>query len=136
MQEQVASSDTVLKEGWKEIFSFLEDANFLKFLFYSGLWSFAVNVSAPFFNLYLLGNLSIYVSAVTIYNSLGTGANLLMLVIWGKLADRVGNRPLLVIVGILVALTPLLWLFGQTDAISLWVWFPFLHLIPSNQTFN
>jgi MFS family permease len=127
--ECVSSSNTNPPEGWETFLSFFQDANFLKFLLYSGLWSFAVNVSAPFFNLYLLHNLSIDVSVVTIYNSLGTGANLLMLVIWGRLADRVGNRPLLVIVGMLVALTPFLWLFGNTDAISLWVWFPLLHLL-------
>jgi MFS family permease len=111
------------------IFSFLKDANFLKFLLYSGLWSFAVNVSAPFFNLYLLDNLSIDVSVVTLYNSLGAGANLLMLVFWGKLADRVGNRPIMLVVGILVALTPLLWLEAGTAPIFLWVWFPLLHII-------
>ncbi len=127
--ESVSSTNTFPSEGWETVLSFLKDANFLKFLLYSGLWSFAVNVSAPFFNLYLLDKLSIDVSVVTIYNSLGTAANLLMLIIWGKLADRVGNRPLLVIVGILVALTPLLWLFGKCNAISLWIWFPLLHLL-------
>lgn len=111
------------------IFSFLKDANFLKFLVYSGLWSFAVNVSAPFFNLYLLDDLGIDVSVVTLYNSLGAGANLLMLVFWGKLADRVGNRPIMIMVGILVALTPLLWLETGTVPIFLWVWFPLLHII-------
>jgi MFS family permease len=122
-------SDTAERSPTRTIFSFLKDANFLKFLLYSGLWSFAVNVSAPFFNLYLLDNLSIDVSVVTLYNSLGAGANLLMLVFWGKLADRVGNRPIMVVVGILVALTPLLWLEAGTAPIFLWVWFPLLHII-------
>ena len=122
-------SETGERSRLGAIFSFLKDANFLKFLLYSGLWSFAVNVSAPFFNLYLLDNLSIDVSVVTLYNSLGAGANLLMLVFWGKLADRVGNRPIMLVVGILVALTPLLWLEAGTAPIFLWVWFPLLHII-------
>jgi len=81
------------------------EPNFLRFLFYVMFWAFAVNVSAPFFNLYLLDNLGIDVKWVTIYSSLMAGASLLMLVAWGKLADRIGNRPVLVLVGILVALT-------------------------------
>jgi MFS family permease len=101
----------------------------LRFLLYSGLWSFAVNISAPFFNLYLLGDLNLDVSVVTLYGSLGAGANLLMLMFWGKLADRIGNRPLMITVGILVALTPLLWLEAGTTAIFLWVWFPLLHIV-------
>jgi MFS family permease len=124
-----ADSDTDQGASGGAVFSFLKNANFLRFLLYSGLWSFAVNVSAPFFNLYLLGDLKLDVSVVTIYGSLGAGANLLMLVFWGKLADRIGNRPLMIIVGILVALTPLLWLEAGTTAIFLWVWFPLLHLV-------
>jgi MFS family permease len=123
----VAGSDTDPSGG--TVFSFLNDANFLRFLLYSGLWSFAVNVSAPFFNLYLLGNLNIDVSVVTIYGSLGAAANLLMLMFWGKLADRIGNRPLMLTVGILVGLTPLLWLEAGTAPIFLWVWFPLLHML-------
>ena len=124
-----AGSDTDHGSPWQTVFSFLKDANFLRFLLYSGLWSFAVNISAPFFNLYLLGDLNLDVSVVTLYNSLGFGANLLMLMFWGKLADRIGNRPLMIIVGILVALTPLLWLEAGTTAIFLWVWFPLLHIV-------
>jgi MFS family permease len=125
----VADSDTDPGASGGRIFSFLKDANFLRFLLYSGLWSFAVNVSAPFFNLYLLGDLNLDVSVVTLYGSLGAGANLLMLMFWGKLADRIGNRPLMITVGILVALTPLLWLEAGTTAIFLWVWFPLLHIV-------
>jgi MFS family permease len=125
----VADSDTDPGASGGRVFSFLKDANFLRFLLYSGLWSFAVNVSAPFFNLYLLGDLNLDVSVVTLYGSLGAGANLLMLMFWGKLADRIGNRPLMITVGILVALTPLLWLEAGTTAIFLWVWFPLLHIV-------
>ncbi|GAB1542893.1 hypothetical protein NUACC21_55670 [Scytonema sp. NUACC21] len=108
---------------------FWKDTNFLKFVLYLSIWCFAVNVSAPFFNLYLLDNLNLDISVVTVYNGLGTGANMLMLLFWGKLADRVGNRPLLVLVGVLVGITPILWLGVGTDKISLWVWLPLLHVL-------
>jgi MFS family permease len=124
-----ADPDTDHGSPRETVFSFLKDANFLRFLLYSALWSFAVNISAPFFNLYLLGDLNLDVSVVTLYNSLGFGANLLMLMFWGRLADRIGNRPLMIIVGILVALTPLLWLEAGTAPIFLWAWFPLLHIV-------
>ncbi len=109
--------------------SFLKDKNFRMFLLYFGFWMFAVNLSAPFFNLYLLKDLELDVSWVTLYSSLSAGANLLMLPLWGKLADRLGNRPLLLLVGILVAVTPLLWLVTGTHGVLLWVGLPVLHLI-------
>ena len=128
-QVNVTDSDTAQPADWEAAFRFLKDGNFLKFLLYFGLWSFAVNISAPFFNLYMLDNLAINVSVVTIYTSLTAAANLLMMVLWGKLADRIGNRPVLVIVGVLVAVTPLFWLGIGSDRVSLWVWLPLLHLL-------
>lgn len=125
----VENSHTIQEPNSFTGFSFLKDANFLKFLLYFSFWSFAVNVSAPFFNLYMLDNLGIDVSTVTIYSSLTAAANMLMLVFWGKLADRIGNRPLLIVVGVLVALTPLLWLGAGTDSVSFWVGLPLLHLL-------
>jgi MFS family permease len=126
---QFTGSDTSQPQPRGIDLSLLKDANFLKFVLYLAIWCFAVNVSAPFFNLYMLDNLNINVSVVTLYNGLAAGANLLVLVFWGKLADRIGNRPLLLLVGVLVAVTPLLWLGAGTDPISVWVWLPLLHLL-------
>lgn len=106
-----------------------KDVNFLRFLAYFTVWTFAVNLSAPFFNIYLLKDLNLDVSLVTIYSSLSAGANLLLLMFWGKLADRLGNRPLLIFVGLLVAVTPVLWLGIGDRPIALWVWLPLLHLL-------
>ncbi|WP_338076279.1 hypothetical protein [Chlorogloeopsis fritschii] len=36
---------------------------------------------------------------------------------------------LLLLVGVLVGVTPLLWLGAGTDQISLWFWLPFLHVL-------
>ncbi|MBD1904626.1 MFS transporter [Funiculus sociatus GB2-A5] len=105
------------------------EPNFLRFLLYFGFWAFAVNICTPFFGLYLLDNLDIGVTWVTFYSSLTSAATLVMMVVWGKLADRMGNRPLLVFVGILVAVTPLFWLGLGADPISIWIWFPLLHLM-------
>lgn len=109
--------------------SIFKDLNFGKYLLYLGLWTFAMNLSAPFFNLYLLKNLGLDLSTVTIYTSLIFGANLVMLVFWGKLADRVGNRPLLMLVGVLIAVTPFLWLGAGADSVSVWVRLPLIHLV-------
>jgi MFS family permease len=89
----------------------------------------AVNISSPFFNLYMLDTLNLDVSWVTLYGSLQAGANLLMLIFWGKLADKIGNRRILIFIGILVALTPLLWLGIGADTWGIWLWFPLLHIL-------
>jgi MFS family permease len=109
--------------------SMLNNSHFLLFLLYFGTWAFGINLSNPFFNLYLLDNLALDVSWVTLYNALGSGANLLMLLFWGKLADQIGNRPILLIDGVIVAVTPLFWLGTDAASASIWLWFPLLHLL-------
>ncbi len=128
-----AESDRVPDKKEKALTDFvpsvLKNSNFLMFLIYFSVWTFAVNLSAPFFNIYLLKDLSLDVSLVTVYNSLSSGANLLLLMFWGKLADRWGNRPLLMAVGLVVAVTPLLWLGTGNYPFAVWVWLPLLHLL-------
>ncbi|MDZ8109940.1 MAG: MFS transporter [Nostoc sp. DedQUE12a] len=109
--------------------SIWKNSNFLRFLLYFGLWTLAFNLSAPFFNLYMLDTLDLNVSYVTIYTSLQAGANLLMLIVWGKLADKIGNRPILLFGGILVATTPLLWLGIGVNRLDIWLWLPLLHIL-------
>ncbi len=108
---------------------FWQDLNFLKFLLYFTVWTFSVNLSAPFFNVYLLDELNLNISQVTIYNSLSAGANLLLLLWWGKLADRIGNRPILLGVGIIFAVFPVLWLVTGNNSVSVWLWLPLLHVM-------
>ncbi|MDZ7949996.1 MAG: MFS transporter [Nostoc sp. DedQUE12b] len=109
--------------------SIWKNSNFLRFLLYFSFWALAVNLSSPFFNLYMLDTLNLDVSYVTIYNSLQAGATLLMLILWGKLADKIGNRPILICVGILVAATPLLWLGIGVSYLDIWLWLPLLHIL-------
>jgi MFS family permease len=106
-----------------------EKFKFWILLLYFGGWMFAFSLSAPFFNLYMLDNLNLPITLVTFYTSLMAGANLLMFMFWGRLADRIGNRTVLAIAGIILAVTPLLWLLVGTGTLSIWLGLPLLHVV-------
>ncbi|MGC1307284.1 MAG: MFS transporter [Phormidesmis sp.] len=105
------------------------DRNFLILLLFLGLWTFGVNLSAPFFNFYLLDTLQLNVKWVTLYSALIYGAFFLMITLWGRLADRIGNRPVLMGNCLLTALLPLLWLHSDSSVASVWLILPLLHLM-------
>ena len=107
-----------------------KDRNLIIFLIYFAIWGFAVNLSTPFFNLYMLENLGVNITWVTLFNSLSNGANMLMLLVWGRLSDRFGNRPLLIFAGLAIAITPLFWLLTSLDQIQaqLWIYLLIFHL--------
>jgi MFS family permease len=116
-------------ESATENISKAEKFKFWILLLYFGGWMFAFSLSAPFFNLYMLDNLNLPITLVTFYTSLMAGANLLMFMFWGRLADRIGNRTVLAIAGIILAVTPFLWLFVGTGALSIWLGLPLLHVV-------
>jgi MFS family permease len=107
----------------------LQDRYFLGFTICFSAWMFSLNLSAPFFNLYLLQDLAIDVSWVTLYNSLTSAANLALLIPFGRWSDRIGNRIPLIGMGLIMALLPVLWLGIGTDPLSLWVGLPLLFMI-------
>ena len=111
------------------LLAIFKDSNFLTFLLYFGLWTFAVNLSAPFFNMYMLEELGLDVSSVSLYNSLSAAARLVVLLGVGKLADRLGNRPLLIGVCLGVAAIPALYLGAGTHPGCLWPWLVLVYLI-------
>lgn len=84
--------DLATMESPSAIVTFLQDRYFLGFTICFSAWMFALNLSAPFFNLYLLQNLAIDVSWVTLYNSLTSAANLALLIPFGRWSDRIGTR--------------------------------------------
>jgi MFS family permease len=109
----------------------LKDPNLVMFLLYFALWGFAVNLSTPFFNLYMLDNLDVDITWVTLFSSIYTGANMLMMLVWGRLSDRFGNRPILLCAGIAVAIIPLFWLLTGFEQVrsQLWIYLAVFHLI-------
>lgn len=119
----------VRRDSTEPTSKWFKDANFLRFLLYYSTWMFAVNLSVPFYSLYMLDNLQLDVGLVTLYSSLTAGANLVMLMVWGKLADRIGNRPILLLIGIVVAVTPVFWLGTGANSASLWIGLPLIHLL-------
>ncbi|BAY94842.1 MULTISPECIES: MFS transporter [unclassified Tolypothrix] len=133
--QQVSESTTNIEEisplhptPNNEVASIWSNTNFLRFLLYFGFWMLAVNISAPFFNFYMLDRLHLDVSCVTLYGSLQAGANMLLIILWGKLADKIGNRRILIVIGIFVALTPVLWMGVSANSWNIWLWLPLLHI--------
>jgi MFS family permease len=108
----------------------LADRNLVIFLIYFALWAFAVNLSTPFFNLYMLDNLDVDLNWVTLFSSIGTGTNMLMLLVWGRIIDQFGSRRLLICTGLAVVMMPLFWLLTDLPQVhaQLWIYLAIFHV--------
>jgi MFS family permease len=65
---------------------------------------------------------------VTLYNSVRYGAFFLAIILWGRLADRIGNRPVLLLNCLLASILPWLWSYVDSSVAALWIALPLLHL--------
>ena len=88
-----------------------KDRNFRSLLIFLGCWSFAVNLAAPFFAVYLLKRLGLSMTWVLALSVVSQVCNVLFFGVWGRLAERFSNKSVLVFSVPMFFITFLLWPF-------------------------
>jgi MFS family permease len=73
----------------------LADLNFRRYLVFAAYWTFAVLVASPFVLPYFLDHLKMTFTQVAIWSTISSAVALVLAPRWGRIADRVGNRPVL-----------------------------------------
>ncbi len=71
------------------------DVNFRRLVIFLSSWSFAVNLAAPFFAVYMLKTLSYPMTTITALTTVSQLSNLAALGVWGRLIDRFSNKAVL-----------------------------------------
>lgn len=88
---------------------------FKRLILFTGTWSFATNLALPFITVYMLSVLGLPFVLVMAFTVASQLANLVFLNIWGKLADRFGNKAVLYLCTPVFSLSLLLWTFTVHD---------------------
>jgi MFS family permease len=87
------------------------DGNYRHLLSFLLLWGLALNMSIPFFAVYMLLRLGLPLSAVIGFSILSQAFNILFLRLWGPLADKFGFKAILSVSASLYLLVVLGWTF-------------------------
>ena len=88
-----------------------KDINFRNLIAFLGSWSFAVNLAAPFFTVYMLKRLGLNMSFIIILAVVSQLMSVAFFRIWGKLSDRFSNKSVLRVSGPLFIGCILAWTF-------------------------
>jgi MFS family permease len=91
-------------------------SNFAHFVYFVSLMTFAVQMAAPFFTVYMLRDLGFSYMQFMIAQGVFIGSQFLAMHRWGAFADRFGNRAAMRICTAISPWIPLLW-FLSTDYI-------------------
>lgn len=83
-----------------------------RILTYQATWSVALGLTASLTAVYMLKTLHIGFTGMAIYTAALAGARVLTTPLWGRILDRIGARPVLVVCSVGSALVSALWIFA------------------------
>ena len=110
------------------------DKPFAIWMIYHGCYAFATGFAGPFFSVYLLKELQLPLATVAIYTAIGEISSIVLSRFWGTLADKYGNKTVLVISCVVKSIFPALWIFATgVDTMGAIIWLGFVH---STRGFN
>ncbi len=100
------------------------DRPFFRFMLYWTVWSFTSNIGNPYLTRYALGDMGLSFMQMTVFGQIAAlVATALFISTWGRMIDRCGTRPVLLVTGIATALAPVPYLFSVPGSI----WPTFFH---------
>jgi len=99
----------------------LRQKNFRRLLRFAAIWSFAVNMAAPFFIVYMLKILKLNYTTVAALTVTAAAADLAGMWIWGHISDKIGNRPVMILAAMVASVLPILWIFTSANGYATYI---------------
>lgn len=90
----------------------LADRDFRRLLGFLVAWAAVTGIAGPFYGAHMIRNLRMPFSVIAIYSILAGVVSLLTQPLWGRIIDRVGNRPVMVFNLAGLCLLPAIWLYA------------------------
>lgn len=91
----------------------LNIGNFGKYVIFHSCFSFAVFIASPFFPVFMLRDLGFSYITYTIVTTTVPLASILAVSYWGRRADALGNRQIILICSLVVSVLPAMWLISR-----------------------
>jgi MFS family permease len=93
------------------LFRPMRDPNYRRLLVFYLYWLFAVSVASPFFNAHLLNHMMWNKTSIAVLGVIGSVTTILCQTMWGRMVDRHGHKPVLMITAIGIIHIPFYYAF-------------------------
>jgi len=96
----------------------LQDANFRRVLIFIAIFIFGQTFAGNFFSAFALESLHLPFTLLQMTSLCQAVGIVAAAAFWGYLSDKYGNKPILMIVGFGLTITPMMWLFAKPDSLA------------------
>ncbi len=104
---------------WREVWA--KPAHRRVFGFFTA-WNAALGVAVPFWAQYMSVDLGMGTATIAAQGTVGALVGVCLLPAWGRVIDRVGTRPVLLLNATCISLIPFLWLFAKPGfLVPVWI---------------
>ncbi|MBT6147738.1 MAG: MFS transporter, partial [Gemmatimonadetes bacterium] len=93
----------------------LRDKNFRRAVLFYGMWTFAIGIGGPLYSVYMLDQLGISYTLISIFNALFMISSIAGYRFWAGLVDRFGSKPVLQILMVPATFIPIIWVFNTPE---------------------
>ncbi|MEI6845813.1 MAG: MFS transporter [Candidatus Firestonebacteria bacterium] len=87
------------------------DKNYLKLVKFNAAWAFGITLIGTYQNMYLIKHLKMSYTLISSYLLIFSIMGLVTMAFWGKIIDKYGSKPVMVITANIIGIMPLLWVF-------------------------
>jgi len=112
---------------YKKIKKVFSDKNFMNLVWFNVAWAFSLSFMGVFLNVFMFKELKMSYTLIVAFATISTFANLALTPFWGRIADKYGNKPVMLICGNILGFTPFLWAITMPS--NYFVIIPFLYII-------
>ena len=100
----------------------VSDKNNIRLMVFGGFWNFAILFTAPFFSYHQIENLNMSFSFLGYLSITLSGVMILTVILWGKLADRIGHKNILRIGVSAASAVSIMWFFMAPQNLHVLMW--------------
>jgi MFS family permease len=114
-QEDPGRGEERTAPAWREVAKVVRDPSARPFLGYLLAWHVAVGLSASFFSFHRLANLKMGFVLAAAHGIAVCVVRIVAAPAWGRIVDRFGARPVLVVCSFGISVVPAIWLFPTPE---------------------
>jgi glycosyltransferase involved in cell wall biosynthesis/MFS family permease len=110
----------------RRIISVTKNKNFLNLVLFNSAWAFAIAFISVYINVYLIKELKLSYTLINIFTTANIVVNLALTGFWGKIIDKYGCKPTMLVCANFIGLLPFLWMIS---IVNYWIVIPVMYLI-------